>query len=302
LAVSSTRSAILAVLATAPYSITVSHASLFNRIVLIPKHNVYFDMSSPIVKRFLLCVPIVCLVFLLISRLSQGSTHWNSFKGVHTLQHPFQVPNKQSVVNHSSDGHSEFTIPVEHIHADALLEASINNPLSASTITFPRMLIDLTKCPRSPNQFTGHTRLPNLLYNISMTPVSASSREIRTFWNPTILALPYWAENQYLIVNMVTSHGEPFRRNVLCEANICYPQSQRPNNSREKTCTKNDLAVLGPNGGLRCVTPPIEVDVPPTPAERCDGIEQLLADIPGFHDPRLFYSGRGEPILMVVSQ
>jgi hypothetical protein len=111
-----------------------------------------------------------------------------------------------------------------------------------------------------------------------------------------------WAKNQYLIVNMVASRGEPYRRNVLCEASICHPVSQKSNNSREETCTDDDLKVLGPNGGLRCVTTPVEVDVPPTPAERCDGVEQLLADIPGFHDPRLFYSGRGEPILMVVSQ
>jgi hypothetical protein len=101
---------------------------------------------------------------------------------------------------------------------------------------------------------------------------------------------------------MVTSHGEPYRRNVLCEANICHPKDQKPTNSREKACTEDDLAILGQNGSLRCVAAPIEVDVRPTPSERCDGIEQLLADIPGFHDPRLFYSSRGEPILMVVSQ
>ena len=101
---------------------------------------------------------------------------------------------------------------------------------------------------------------------------------------------------------MVTSHGELYRRNVLCEANICHPPSEKSDNSRVKGCTKDDLESLGSNGGLRCVTTPIEVDVPPTPAERCDGMEQLLADILGFHDPRLFYSGRGEPILMVASQ
>jgi hypothetical protein len=185
---------------------------------------------------------------------------------------------------------------------DGLLDASIVDSVHVSTTKAPRALIDLTKCPRSPNQFTDHIRLPNLLYNISMSPISSTTEETRTFWNPTIFSLPFWAKNQYLIVNMVTSHGEPYRRNVLCEANICHPKHEKPTNSREKACTDDDLAVLGPNGGLRCVTAPIEVDVPPTPAERCDGMEQLLADIPGFHDPRLFYSGRGEPILMVVSQ
>ncbi|PMD35427.1 hypothetical protein L207DRAFT_637792 [Hyaloscypha variabilis F] len=256
-------------------------------------------MSSPIAKRFLLSIPIVCLFCLLVPKLSQGSTELKGFKPFQKLQEQFQDPVKPSLINHPSNHQSQ---DVQNFHADALLKSGVINPVDTSHTTAPRALIGLTQCPRSPNQFTGHIRLPNLLYNISMSPRSARSKETRTFWNPTILALPYWAENQYLIVNMVTSHGEPYRRNVLCEANICNPQSQRANNSRERTCTDNDLEVLGPNGGLRCVTPPIEVDVPPTPAERCDGIEQLLADIPGFHDPRLFYSGRGEPILMVVSQ
>jgi hypothetical protein len=71
---------------------------------------------------------------------------------------------------------------------------------------------------------------------------------------------------------------------------------------RQKQCTEDDIGVLGPNGGLRCVVPPVKVQVPSTPAQKCEGLEKGLADIPGFHDPRAFYSGRGEPLLMVVTQ
>jgi hypothetical protein len=254
------------------------------------------------VKRLLLSIPIICLLYLLISKLSQAPAGIHASEHFPKPQEPLRVPIKQLLINDSTNRHSQESIPVQHIHGGGLLETEIINSVDVSKVTAPRALIDFTKCPRSPNRFTSHIRLPNQLYNISMSPVSATTKELRTFWNPTILALPYWAKNQYLIVNMVASHGEPYRRNVLCEAIICHPDAQKSNNSREKSCTEDDFGILGPNGGLRCVTEPIEVDIPPTPAERCDGMEQLLADIPGFHDPRLFYSGRGEPILMVVSQ
>lgn len=163
----------------------------------------------------------------------------------------------------------------------------------------PSALLRFTSCPLSPNQYTQHIRLPDLLYNISM---SARVLDNRTFWNPTIIALPSWAKNQYLLVSMVAPDADPFRRNVMCEANICHPKSYAPRRIRERTCSDEDIALLGPNGGLRCVNPPVELNVPPTPAAKCDGEAQVFSDIPGFHDPRIFYTGRGEPILMVSSQ
>jgi hypothetical protein len=254
------------------------------------------EMSSPIVKRFLLSIPILCLLYLLLPKLSQGPAEIHPFKRFHISQEPLRVLIKHPFINGSDQHHSSPPFFAQHAESGSI------DPFESLKIKAPRALIDLTQCHRSPNQFTGHIRLPNLLYNISMSPISVTTEETRSFWNPTIFALPYWARSQYLIVNMVIPHGEPYRQNVLCEANICHPGSQKPSSSREKACTDDDLKVLGPNGGLRCVTEPVEVEVPPTPAERCDGSEQLLADIPGFHDPRLFYSGRGEPILMVVSQ
>lgn len=104
------------------------------------------------------------------------------------------------------------------------------------------------------------------------------------------------------MVSMLALKDVPYRRNILCEANICYPKSQKRDHVRQKICLDEDLEVLGPNGGICCASTPIDVDVPPTPAEKCEGVEQVFADIPGFHDPRVFYSGRGEPILMITSQ
>ena len=101
---------------------------------------------------------------------------------------------------------------------------------------------------------------------------------------------------------MVLLKDQGFRQNVLCEANICEPGSIVGGRSYSSRCSEDDLLKLGSSGGLRCATAPIEVNIPQTPAAKCEGLEKGLADIPGFHDPRIFYSGRGEPILMVVSQ
>ncbi|TGO87641.1 hypothetical protein BPOR_0213g00120 [Botrytis porri] len=176
------------------------------------------------------------------------------------------------------------------------------NELPTPKVTVPHALLQLTThCSDPVNKFTNHIRLPNLLYNISMRP-SLGSPESRTFWNPTILSLPYWAKNQYLIVSMVYLKDRGYRVKVLCEANICHPQTENRGHLQDRTCTDDDIEVLGSSGGMRCENAPIEVTVPPTPAESCQGNQEGLADIPGFHDPRIFYSGRGEPILMISSQ
>ncbi len=260
-------------------------------------------MLIQIVRRILLSIPILFSAYLLVSKTLNAPPEAHAFKRFPKTQEPLRVPINHPFMNSSRHGNSQGPglAPPTDLHEDILDFSMVDSGYTKRTKA-PRALLELAQCPRPSNWYTGHIRLPNLLYNISMSPVSSTTEEQRTFWNPTIFALPYWAKNEYLIVNMVVSHGEPYRRNVLCEAHICHPKTRKSANSREKACTEDDLRVLGPNGGLRCVTAPIEVEVPPTPAERCDGMEQLLADIPGFHDPRLFYSGRGEPILMVVSQ
>lgn len=253
----------------------------------------------PFLNRLLLPLAAIIFVCILLSKRlpapdSRYPTRFPKFR------EPFRVPIAHPFPNGSEHDSPAPGLPLEVKVDNVLPDYSIPGASSTTRMTIPQALLDLTTCPRSPNRFTGHIRLPNFLYNISMkAPISD---EQRAFWNPTIFALPYWANNQYIVVSMVAPHGEAYRRNVLCEANICHPKTKRSNTPREKPCTEEDLELLGPNGGLRCVTAPIEVDVPPTPAERCSGVEQQLADIPGLHDPRLLYSGRGEPILMVVSQ
>ncbi|KAK2626468.1 hypothetical protein QTJ16_003643 [Diplocarpon rosae] len=253
----------------------------------------------PLLKRLLFPLVAVFLVCILLFKTAQTPDQRYPAR-LPKFQEPERVPIAHRLPNGSNHSFQEpdFVQPTNSLNGKPEYLTPIA-PIGSRTV-IPRALTDLAACPRAPNRFTGHIRLPNLMYNISMKADTMDKR--RTFWNPTIFALPYWAKNQYIIVSMLTPHGETSRRNVLCEANICHPRDQRSVNSRENHCTEEDLELLGPNGGMRCVTPPIAVDVPPTPAERCSGVEQDLADIPGFHDPRIFYSGRGEPILMVASQ
>ena len=83
---------------------------------------------------------------------------------------------------------------------------------------------------------------------------------------------------------------------------MCYTGSHFDARQGEKPCAADDIFHLGPAGGMRCVTGPTLLSVPPTPAEYCEGKYNSFVDIPGFHDPRIFWSGRGEPLMMVNSQ
>ena len=160
---------------------------------------------------------------------------------------------------------------------------------------------DLLECRQHPNQYTNHIRLPAIIQNISQVTASISRTDERVFWNPTVIALPYWSDNQYLVVSRILTHGD-YQQTFLCEANICYVG--QPNNARkgEKPCTSEDLVYVGQAGGLRCATPPISLSVAPTPAKHCSGKFKYYADIPGFHDPRIFYSGKGEPLMIGNTQ
>ncbi|TVY94456.1 hypothetical protein LAWI1_G000229 [Lachnellula willkommii] len=276
-------------------------------------------MAKPLVRRILLPFALLILFYTAFRNTSvvpQPAARYPNHFGEH--QELLHVPISRPFVNKSHtwdhwaavDGFPtnveskpvELEIPNQDSETAKVPMPLILTVPQNSQRSIPQALLGQLECPRAPNRFTNHIRLPHLLYNISMSPRSAVAREERTFWNPTIFALPYWEKNQYIVVSMVTPNGEALRRNVLCEANICHPKSAAPRLAHEKSCSEDDLGLLGPSGGLRCVTAPIEVTVPPTPAAKCEGREQGFADIPGFHDPRIFYSGRGEPILMVSSQ
>ena len=159
----------------------------------------------------------------------------------------------------------------------------------------------LFKCSMQPNKFTNHIRLTNPVYNISNIPVHPQKTDDRVFWNPTIISLPYWSKNQYLLVSRIVTDGF-HQQNTVCEANICHSGSGEGRPLDEKACSKEDREYLGQAGGLRCATEPTILSVPPTPAEKCEGKFEPYTDIPGFHDPRIFWSGRGEPLMIVNSQ
>ena len=88
------------------------------------------------------------------------------------------------------------------------------------------------------------------------------------------------------------------QQSVICEADFCH--GGEGGRDGERVCQEDDKKLLGDSGGLRCAKPPILIDIPPTPAKHCEGKFGTYIGIPGFHDPRIFYGGRGE-ILMVVN-
>lgn len=162
-------------------------------------------------------------------------------------------------------------------------------------------LAPLLQCPIKPNNVTDHIRLPNLVYNISVVVLNETDNEHKGYLNPAILSLPYWSTNQYLLVSRVDTDGS-HQENLICEANICYTGNEENARQGEKPCDSGDLSLLGGAMGMRCATPPVTLNVPPTPAESCGSNTGPLMDIPGFHDPRIFWSGKGEPLMMVNSQ
>ncbi|KAL8902818.1 MAG: hypothetical protein Q9207_004366 [Kuettlingeria erythrocarpa] len=177
----------------------------------------------------------------------------------------------------------------------------------SNTTWKPRKPIDqpslniLWQCPVQANRFTNHIRIPVIVRNITQIPPQPLKPETRVFWNPTIISLPYWAENQYLVVSRIVTAGH-HQENVMCEANVCYVGPGEDAKLGEKPCTEDDLKLLGPAGGMRCASTPIALNVPPTPAEQCYGKYGTYVDVPGFHDPRVFWSGKGEPLMMVNTQ
>ncbi|KAL8773549.1 MAG: hypothetical protein Q9209_001654 [Squamulea sp. 1 TL-2023] len=173
---------------------------------------------------------------------------------------------------------------------------------SNATKTYPKPIDNpalkvLWQCPVQANKYTNHVRISAIVRNITQIPPDPLKPEKRVFWNPTIISLPYWAENQYLVVSRIVTDGN-HQENVVCEANICYVGSGKDAKAGEKPCTKDDLKLLGPAGGMRCASAPINLNVPPTPAEQCFGKFLTFVDVPGFHDPRIFWSGKGEPLMM----
>ena len=158
----------------------------------------------------------------------------------------------------------------------------------------------LLLCNSRLNPYTNHRHLPHIVQNISQRPSGSETKDDRQLFNPTIIALPSWSKNEYLLVSRVVTEGL-HQESLICEANACHPSISEGRHG-ESVCSPEDLEVLGSSGGLRCATEPQVINLPPTPAEQCDGKWRALTTIPGFHDPRIFWSGKGEPLIILNSQ
>ena len=261
----------------------------------------------PPLRRFLL--PAIVFVTLIISyRALPIPTSLPSF-----ILHPAPPPSQgvhvpisglQSSLPIANASQNHLSPPNRYYYSYNKHEKTLSDHTSTSEIWQPELDPDLEhlfRCPVKANQYTGHVRLPDIVQNISQIPPGSLKPESRVFWNPTVIALPYWSENQYLIVSRIVTDGN-HQENVLCEANVCYIGSGEDARPGEKPCAKDDLRHVGPGGGMRCTSSPVTLSVPPTPAERCEGTYMPYADIPGFHDPRIFWSGKGEPLMMVNTQ
>ena len=191
--------------------------------------------------------------------------------------------------------------PATHSWQRSLISGAPNGSSTSQQSTRNHNLDQLWKCPRHSNRYTNHIRLPAIIQNISQVPVGAKTTDPRVFWNPTVIALPYWSTNQYLVISRELTDGG-HQQNFVCEANMCYVGELKNARKGERPCNSDDLVHVGQAGGLRCVTPPTSLSVPATPAKHCSGKFKNYVDIPGFHDPRLFYNGRGEPLMIVNTQ
>jgi hypothetical protein len=164
------------------------------------------------------------------------------------------------------------------------------------------LLASLLQCSNDINPYIQHVRLPHAHLGISFVPPASQPRPDLRLFNPTILTLPSWSTSgNYLIVSRVVTEGL-HQESLVCLADFCLPANttaRLPSGTRP--CTLEDQGVLGALGGLRCNTEPIKLNVPPTPALQCEGHWSAFPDIPGFHDPRVFWSGKGEPLIILNS-
>lgn len=160
-------------------------------------------MAIVILRRLLLPVAVVYVFLLLVLKSPPGTTvkQPNAFSPVD--QELFHVQIKRPFTNGSKDHATETErTATETILEDNGPETTLSEWSPASRVTALSALVELTECPVAPNQYTNHIRLPDVLHNITMKPKSGLIHEDYQFWNPTIVALPSWAKNQYIIVSM----------------------------------------------------------------------------------------------------
>ena len=252
--------------------------------------------SFPSARRCIV-LAVLLLSVLLAYRLSTSSAPSQS-RGIITRKILSQVPQGALIQDDNISRYTIPAIPASQAHLSPSQHFYYDQNFSSQAPPDLTHLKSLLACTKQPNPHTKHIRLPNPVFNVSSIPRGAEFDGVHKF-NPTIIALPYWSPNHYLLVSRVVTEGL-HQESLLCEANIC----RHPNNYTsldDLACTASDITELGHAGGLRCVTKPVVINIPPTPAERCTGVWSAFPNIPGFHDPRIFWSGKNEPLIIVNS-
>jgi hypothetical protein len=152
-------------------------------------------MARPIFRRAL--VPVAALF--LICTLLRNSTHHSPTNYPSSVSFPEAAPIRVTNPFINSTRYAPIDAPVLEEEKTKFDDDAVNE-VDAQGVSFrtkiPPALLQLTRCPPTPNRFTNHIRLSNLLHNISMSPMMATVEEKRDFWNPTIIALPRWSRNQ----------------------------------------------------------------------------------------------------------
>ncbi|KAK9465514.1 hypothetical protein V1512DRAFT_45987 [Lipomyces arxii] len=107
-------------------------------------------------------------------------------------------------------------------------------------------------------------------------------------YNPTIIPLPPTSHFPFLIVARARGSGYA-QTSLICEGN--YVDERIVNGYGIEISTRH----------LGCITTPRELAVPQTPARDCSGVN-FMADLPGYHDPRLFWSAELQPLMLLNQQ
>ncbi|KPI42491.1 uncharacterized protein AB675_9827 [Cyphellophora attinorum] len=180
--------------------------------------------------------------------------------------------------------------------------------------TFNPYLKPLLQCQNQSNE-RSQIVLPARHLNISLQLDNDETTTAQNrYFNPTIIPLPSYAASltsaRYVLVTRLVTAGL-HQESHACLASFCHPgpENDGPNSTTQRghlppdseVCSDSALAHLGPNGGFRCITLPRPVNIPPTPSLKCSPKWAAFPDIPGFHDPRIMWSGDGEPLIIVNS-
>jgi hypothetical protein len=165
-----------------------------------------------------------------------------------------------------------------------------------------KTLQSLLKCPPH-NNTTKTFQLNATIQNITMHADEASAQ----YFNPTLIPLPPWeptpysAAAHYLLVSRLVTRGL-HQESHACLATFCHDDAEPSiTSTTQDSVPCSSLPETPSSAGLHCLHAPRPLNIPPTPSRHCDGPWAAFPAIPGFHDPRVTWSGRGEPLIVLNS-